>query len=43
MNRLRALFALMRAGYLNKVRTYRFLIVLGLTIAAGYHILQGGL
>ncbi len=36
MNRLRALFALMRAGYLNKVRTYRFLIVLGLTIAAGY-------
>ena len=36
MKRLRALFALMRAGYLNKVRTYRFLIVLGLTIAAGY-------
>jgi hypothetical protein len=36
MNRLRALYALMRAGYLNKVRTYRFLIVLGLTIAAGY-------
>jgi hypothetical protein len=36
MNRLRALCALMRAGYLNKVRTYRFLIVLGLTIAAGY-------
>ena len=36
MNRLRALFAFMRAGYLNKVRTYRFLIVLGLTIAAGY-------
>ncbi len=36
MNRLRALLALMRAGYLNKVRTYRFLIVLGLTIAAGY-------
>ena len=36
MNSLRALLALMRAGYLNKVRTYRFLIVLGLTIAAGY-------
>jgi len=36
MNGLRALYALMRAGYLNKVRTYRFLIVLGLTIAAGY-------
>ena len=36
MNRLRALGALMLAGYLNKVRTYRFLIVLGLTIAAGY-------
>lgn len=36
MNSLRALYAIMRAGYLNKVRTYRFLIVLGLTIAAGY-------
>lgn len=36
MNRLRALCALMLAGYLNKVRTYRFLIVLSLTIAAGY-------
>ena len=36
MNRLRALHAIMRAGYLNKVRTYRFLVVLGLTIAAGY-------
>jgi hypothetical protein len=36
MNRLRALYALTRAGYLNKVRTYRFLIVLGFTIAAGY-------
>ena len=35
MNRLRALCALMWAGYLNKVRTYRFLIVLVLTIAAG--------
>jgi len=36
MNRLRALWALMRAGYLNKVRTYRFLLVLVLTIVAGY-------
>jgi len=36
MNRLRALYAIMRAGYLNKVRTYRFLIILGLTIVAGY-------
>ena len=36
MNRPRALWALMWAGYLNKVRTYRFLIVLGVTIAAGY-------
>jgi len=36
MNRLRALFALMRAGYLNKVRTSRFLIVLVLAIIAGY-------
>ena len=36
MNRLRVLYAIMRAGYLNKVRTYRFLIILGLTIVAGY-------
>ena len=36
MNRPRALWALMWTGYLNKVRTYRFLIVLGVTIAAGY-------
>jgi hypothetical protein len=28
--------AIMRAGYLNKVRTYRFLIILALTIVAGY-------
>ncbi len=36
MNRLRALLVIIQAGYLNKVRTYRFLIVLGLTIIAGY-------
>lgn len=36
MNRLRPLFAIIRASYLNKVRTYRFLIVLGLTIVIGY-------
>jgi len=36
MNRLRAIFAIMRAGYLNKVRTYRFLVVLVLTIILGY-------
>jgi len=36
MNRLRALYAIMRAGYMNKVRTYRFLIILALTIVAGY-------
>jgi hypothetical protein len=36
MNTLHVLFAIMRAGYLNKVRTYRFLIILGLTIIAGY-------
>jgi hypothetical protein len=36
MNRLHALYALIRAGYFNKIRTYRFLIVLGLTIVAGY-------
>lgn len=36
MNTLRMLFAIMRAGYLNKVRTYRFLTILGLTIIAGY-------
>ena len=36
MNRLRALYAIMRACYLNKVRTYRFLIILGLTIVARY-------
>jgi hypothetical protein len=36
MNMLRALYAIMRAGYLNKVRTYRFLIILALTIVAGY-------
>ena len=30
------LYAIMRVGYLNKVRTYRFLIILGLTIVAGY-------
>jgi hypothetical protein len=36
MNRLRALYAIMWAGYLNKVRTYRFLVVLVLTIILGY-------
>jgi hypothetical protein len=36
MNRLRALYAIIRACYLNKVRTYRFLIILVLTIVAGY-------
>jgi len=36
MNRLQALYAIMRACYLNKVRTYRFLTILGLTIVAGY-------
>jgi len=36
MNTLHVLYAIMRAGYLNKVRTYRFLILLGLTIVAGY-------
>ncbi|MDH5791794.1 MAG: hypothetical protein OEZ44_06370 [Candidatus Bathyarchaeota archaeon] len=36
MNRLYVLYAIMRAGYLNKVRTYRFLIILALTIVAGY-------
>jgi hypothetical protein len=36
MNRLLALYAIMRACYLNKVRTYRFLIILVLTIVAGY-------
>ncbi len=36
MSRLRALYAIMRAGYWNKVRTYRFLIILGLTIVMGY-------
>jgi hypothetical protein len=36
MNRLRVLYAIMRAGYMNKVRTYSFLTVLTLTIVAGY-------
>ena len=36
MNTLRVLYAIMRTGYLNKVRTYRFLIILVLTIIAGY-------
>ena len=36
MNRSRALYAIMRVCYLNKVRSYRFLILLGLTIVAGY-------
>lgn len=36
MNNFRVLYAIMQAGYLNKVRTYRFLIILGLTIVAGY-------
>jgi hypothetical protein len=36
MNTLYVLFAIIRAGYLNKVRTYRFVIILGLTIVAGY-------
>ena len=36
MNRLSVLYAIIRTGYLNKVRTYRFLIVLGITIVAGY-------
>lgn len=36
MNTLHVLYAIMRAGYMNKVRTYRFLIILALTIVAGY-------
>ncbi len=36
MNSFRELYAIIQAGYLNKVRTYRFLIILGLTIVAGY-------
>jgi len=36
VNRLRLLYAIMRIGYLNKVRTYRFLIILVLAILAGY-------
>ena len=36
MNRFRVLYAIMWAGYLNKVRTYRFLVTLALTIVAGY-------
>ena len=36
MNTLHVLYSIMRAGYLNKVRTYRFLIILVLTIVAGY-------
>ena len=36
MNTIHVLYAIMRAGYLNKVRTYRFLIILALTIIAGY-------
>ena len=36
MNTTHMLLALIRAGYLNKVRTYRFLIILCLTIIAGY-------
>ena len=30
------LFAIMRAGYLNRVRSYRFLVILVLCIVAGY-------
>lgn len=36
MSRLRVLLSIMRASYLNKVRTYRFLILLSITIVAGY-------
>lgn len=36
MNTIHMLLAIIRAGYLNKVRTYRFLIILCLTIIAGY-------
>jgi hypothetical protein len=36
MNTLHVLYSIVRAGYLNKVRTYRFLIILALTIVAGY-------
>lgn len=36
MNTLHVLYSIVRAGYLNKVRTYRFLIILVLTIVAGY-------
>jgi hypothetical protein len=36
MNTLHVLYSIVRAGYLNKVRTYRFLIILCLTIVAGY-------
>ena len=33
---LRVFFAIMRAGYLNRVRSYRFLVILVLCIVAGY-------
>ena len=36
MSSLRAIYAIVKAGYLNKIRTYRFLILLGLTIVIGY-------
>jgi hypothetical protein len=36
MNTLHVLYSIVQAGYLNKVRTYRFLIILALTIVAGY-------
>ncbi len=36
MNTLHVIYAIVRAGYLNKVRTYRFMIILALTIVAGY-------
>ena len=36
MNTLQVLLTIMRVGYLNKVRTYRFLIILIFTIILGY-------
>ena len=33
---LHVFFAIMRAGYLNRIRSYRFLVILVLCIVAGY-------
>lgn len=40
MNTLRMLYHLTRADFLERIRRYSFLIILGLTIFAGYALFR---